>query len=250
MKKVIILLLLIITSCNQGEKTGTKKIFLEPFRDQLSYDWQLIAIKNNLSKDSILSNDIQFINDSILKGKFKLDISKYEAEYIKKKCLPFKLSKKMLSELYNEDFNNLGDINGDKKDDFVFVLHGLNYCEETDSYYFTDNNIPRILTDSNCCHTSSIINIGDIDEDGKCEIAQYYSSCVSRYKAITIYSLKNNQWKEIKTFSFVLNNKYLIPRDFKKLFKKTSKNNLEYYEINDIDLYDKMIASWEKTTIE
>ncbi|OUL62153.1 hypothetical protein [Flavobacterium sp. AJR] len=248
-KLLLIIIILSITSCKNGvEKTGTKKAFLEP--NQISYDWQLFAAKNGTSKDSVLSNDIQFINDSILKGKFKLDISKYEAESKIKECLPFRLKKKMFDEYYNEGFNNLGDLNGDKKEDYVFVLHALNYCEEGDSYYFTDNSIPRILTDSNCCHPSSIINIGDIDEDGKSEIAEYYSSCASRYKAITIYSLKDSEWKEIKSFSFVLNDKYFIDKDFKKLFRKTSKNNLEYYEIKDVNIEGKLIASWEKIKIQ
>lgn len=246
------MLLFCIASCkNESKKSfsGSKKVFLEPV-NQLSYEWQLAAIQFGTSKDSVLSNDVQFINDSILKGKFKLDISKYETENKKKECYPIRVHRKLFDEFYNEGFNNLGDLNGDKKDDSVFVLHGLSYCESGDSYYFTDNNIPRILTDSNCCHPSSILNIGDIDEDGQYEIAEYYSSCASRYKAITIYSLKNNKWKEIKTISFVLNDEYFIYRDFKKLFRKISKNNLEYYEINDIDMNGKIVASWEKIRIE
>jgi hypothetical protein len=249
MKNVLFLILLFsIISCQK--RTEAKKVFSKPHTPvKLSVDQQLKSIKKATSKDSVLSNDIEFINDSVLKGKFKLNISKYELEAKKKKCYPIRLQRKMFDEFYNEGLNNLGDLNGDKKDDSVFVLHALNYCEEGDSYYFTDNSIPRITTDSNCCHPSSIINIGDIDEDGKSEIAQYYSSCASRYKAITIYSLKNNVWKEIKSFSFVLNDKYFIDRDFKKLFKKTSKNNLEYYEIKDIDAKGKIIASWGKIKI-
>jgi hypothetical protein len=252
MKKLIILIVsLSFFSCkNNAEKTGTKKVFLEPINNVFEYELTLAAIKKKIPKDFVLSNDIKFINDSILKGKFKLDISKYEIEGKLKECYPIRIPKSTFKEFYNEGSNNLGDLNGDKKDDFVFVLHSLNHCEEGDSYYFTDNNIPRILTDSNCCHPGSIFNIGDIDEDGNCEIAEYYSSCASRYKSITIYSLKNNRWKEIKTISFVLNDKYIIPQDFKKLFKKTSKNNLEYYEINDIDIHDRIIASWGKIKIQ
>ena len=251
-----LIICLLIVSCernieerNTVEGTGINKLFLEPI-NQLSYEWQLVAIKNGTSKDSVLSNDIQFINDSILKGKFKLEISKYEIETRKKECYPIRLQKKMLDEFYNEGFNNLGDLNGDKKADSVFVLHALNYCEEGDSYYFTDNSIPRILTESNCCHPYSILNIGDIDEDGKSEIAEYYSSCASRYKGITIYSLKESTWKEIKSFSFVLNDKYFIEKDFKKLFRKISKNHLEYYEISDIDMNGKLVAEWKKIQIE
>ncbi|CAD0001114.1 hypothetical protein FLACHUCJ7_00378 [Flavobacterium chungangense] len=251
----VFIICLVIVSCERKieerhieQKTGTKKVFLEPI-NQLSYEWQLAAIKYGTSKDSILSNDIQFINYSILGRKFKLDISKYEAESRKKGCYPLRLQKKMFNEFYIEGFNNLGDLNGDNKADSVFVLHALNHCEEGDSYYFTDNSIPRILTDSNCCHPYSILNIGDIDEDGKSEIAEYYSSCASRYKAITIYSLKESGWKEIKSFSFVLNDKYFIDKDFKKLFRKTSKNHLEYYEISDINMEGDLVAEWKKIKI-
>jgi len=250
MKRFFVLIIaLIFVSCKSDTQTnGTKKV-LET-TNQVPYQWQLEVIKRVISKDSVLSNDIQFINDSILKGKFKLDISKYEVESTKKECYPIRLQKKMFDEFYNEGFNDLGDLNGNKKADSVFVLHALNHCEEGDSYYFTDNSIPRIITDSNCCHPYNILNLGDIDEDGKSEIAEYYSSCASRYKAITIYSLKNNMWKEIKSFSFVLNDKYSIEMDFKKLFKKTSKNHLQYYEISDINLDGEIIASWKKIRIE
>lgn len=217
--------------------------------ENFSYEEELNKRKENTTKDSVLSNDIQFINDSILKGKFKLDISKYSDESSKNKCYPIRLNKNIFNEFYNEGFEYIGDLNGDGKEDYVFVLPALNYCEEGDSYYFTNNNIPRILTDSNCCHPNNIINIGDIDEDGNMEIAEYYSSCASRYKAITIYSLKNSKWNEIKSFSFVLNDKYSIEKDFKKLFRKTSKNQLEYYEINDVDIKNELVASWKKIKI-
>ena len=250
-KQIILILLFSFLSCKKEiNKDESKKINIKSSDRKLSFDKQLKAIKNGTSKDSVLSNDIQFINDSILKGKFHLDISKYEIEAKNKDCFPIRLHRKLFNEFYNEGFNNLGDINGDKKDDYVFVLHALNYCEEGDSYYFSDNNISRILTDSNCCHPGNILNIGDIDEDGNSEIAEYYSSCASRYKSISIYSLKNNKWNLIKSFSFVLNDKYYIPQDFKKIFRKTSKNHLEYYEINDISLEGKIIASWEKVKIE
>jgi hypothetical protein len=253
MKKMILILVLFnLISCKKEiEKTEAKETITKSDSwKNLSFDQKLKALKDGTSKDSILSNDIQFINDSILKGKFKLDISKYEAESKIKGCLPERLQRKMFDQNYSQKFKSVGDLNGDGKDDSVFILPGLTFCEEGESYYFTDNSIPRILTDSNCCHPPNILNIGDIDEDGKSEIAEYYSSCASRYKAITIYSLKNSKWKEIKSFSFVLNDKYFIEKDFKKLFRKTSKNHLEYYEIKDVNIEGKLIASWKKIKIQ
>ena len=181
--KTTTLLLLLITSvfsCNQKKTDSiTKKTFEEEAKEfsKLLYQEQIIAIKNTTSKDFVLSNDIDFINDSILKGKFKLNISKYELENESYDCYPIRVSKKEIKEFYNENFENLGDLNNDKKDDYAFYLHSLNYCEEGDSYYFSDNNIPRIENESNCCHSKSLFSIGDIDEDGGNQIAQYYSSC-------------------------------------------------------------------------
>lgn len=189
------------------------------------------------------------MNDSILKGKFKLDISKYELDNPKNNCYPIKLSKKTIHEFYNQGFNQLGDLNGDKKIDSVFVLHSLSYCENGDSYYFTDNTVPRIQTESNCCHPESIFSIGDIDEDGGNEIGQYYSSCASAFKSINIWTLKNNKWKQIATFAFFYNNgKYEAFKDFHKLYKKTAKGKFKFLEISDMRANGEAVMEW-KTVI-
>ncbi|MCX8533212.1 hypothetical protein [Chryseobacterium luquanense] len=206
-------------------------------------------IKISTFQDSIFSNDTQYINDSILKGKFKLDISKYELFNPKNNCYPIKLSKKTVHEFYNQGFNQLGDLNGDKKIDSVFVLHALSYCENGDSYYFTDNTIPRMQTESNCCHPESIFSIGDIDEDGGNEIGQYYSSCASAFKSINIWTLKNNKWKQIATFTFFFNNgKYEAFKDFHKLYKKTAKGKFKFLEISDMRANGEAVMEW-KTVI-
>ena len=233
MKKIIFsLIILLVFSC---QKKNTKKQSID-----------LIKIDRELtSKDSIFSNDINFINDSILKSKFKLDISKYEILNKKNSCFPERISKKVIKEFYNEDFENLGDLNNDKKEDYVFYLPYLNSCEKGDSYYFTDNSIPRIETESNCCHSKSIFSIGDIDEDGGNEIAQYYSSCASSFKRIYIWTLKNNKWKNVADFTFKLNDEYKIFEDFHKLHKKTAKGKFKFLEIYDINSEGKLLKKWK-----
>jgi hypothetical protein len=149
-----------------------------------------------------------------------------------------------------EGFNNVGDGNNDGKDDFVFVLHPLNKCEEGQSYYFSNSAIPRIETDSYCCHPKSVFSIGDIDEDGKNELGQYYSSCASRYKGMTIWSLKGGKWKEITSFSYVLNDKYRLFVDFQKLFKKVAKGKLSYLEISDVDVKGRLVTKWKAITVK
>ena len=151
-------------------------------------------------EDSVLANDAEFISQKLLKEKYPFDLTQYDT--IKRGyCRPDKLDKQQLIESF-EGFNNVGDLDKDGKDDYVFVLHPINRCEEGQSYYFSNPKIPRIETDSYCCHPKSLFSIGDIDEDGSNELGEFYSSCASRYKAITIWSLKSGKWKEIKSFSY------------------------------------------------
>ncbi|SNR92775.1 hypothetical protein [Flavobacterium sp. ov086] len=258
MKKLVFLLLFLsVLSCKKESKeTGieikqehkTQKINIW---ESMSFEEQVKSIKDNTTKDSITSNDISYINDSILKGKFKLDISKYQHEDKKNKCYPIRFSKKIISEFYSDGFKNLGDLNGDKKEDSVFVLQNLNSCEEGDSYYFTDNDIPRIQTESYCCHPESIFSIGDIDEDGGNEIAEYYSSCTSNFKSFRIWTLKDNKWKFIEQFGFFYNNgKYEVFKDFDKLYKKISKNKFKFLEISDMRGNGEMVKEWRTVTME
>jgi len=246
--------IVLFVSCQEGKndtdsKIAEGKIIKDSF-ESISYDEQLKMIKENTPENHILSNDIHFINDSILKGKFELDILKYELESAKKKCYPIRIEKKIFDEFYNEGFENLGDLNGDKKNDSVFVLHALNYCENGDSYYFTDNKIPRILTESNCCHPKSIFSIGDIDEDGGNEIAEYYSSCSSRYKKINIWTLKENKWELVASCAYTLNDNYKPFEDFEKLFKKISKNKFKFLEISDINVKGELVKEWITVTMK
>ena len=161
----LLMILLSFLACkNEVKKAENSKeyktdISQKTFSEELSYDEVIAELKANKPKNSILSNDIQFINDSILNGKFNLDISRYEIKNKKKECFPIVIEKEEFFEYSLEsnrttkkEFNLLGDINADGKDDFVFILPGLGWCEEGQSYYFTDNKIPRIQTESNCCH--------------------------------------------------------------------------------------------------
>ncbi|WP_298121122.1 hypothetical protein [Flavobacterium sp.] len=256
MKKILLLLIIIpLFSCNREKadiKTETKKTIEKKTKvlSELSYQEQINIIKNSTSKDSVLSNDINFINDTLLKGKFKLSISKYEVDNEKNNCYPIRISKKVINEFYNEELENLGDLNNDKKDDFAFYLHSLNYCEQGDSYYFTDNNIPRIETESTCCHSKSLFSIGDIDEDGGNEIGQFYSSCTSQYKSIFIWTLKKGKWVNVARFSHVLNDEYKIPDNFNKLYKKISKGKFKFLEISDINAKGELQKEWKTIVIK
>jgi hypothetical protein len=212
----------------------------------------------NKSADSILSNDIKYINDSILKGRFKLDISRYELENKKKNCYPFALKKEEFYEypiegdlILEKQIKNIGDINADGIEDSVFILPSLGWCEEGQSYYFTDNNIPRIQTSSVCCHVESIFSIRDIDEDGGIEIAEYFSSCASNFKNITIRTLKNKHWKEVASFTYYISNgKYEAFKDFDKLYKKVAKKKFKFLEISDRRANGEVVMEWKTITMK
>ncbi len=259
----LLMILLSFLACeNEVKKAENNKeyktdISQKTFTEKLSYDEQIEELKANKPKNSILSNDIQFINDSILTGKFKLDISRYEIENKKKECFPIIIEKEEFYEYSLEskrttkkEFKLLGDINADGKDDFVFILPGLGLCEEGQSYYFTDNKIPRIQTESNCCHIESVFSIGDIDEDGGIEIAEYYSSCASSFKSINIWTLKNSKWKLVSDFTFKINNEYKAFDDFNKLHKKISKGKFKFLEIYDINGKGELLKEWKTVTMK
>ncbi|HAO05715.1 MAG TPA: hypothetical protein DCQ50_01765 [Chryseobacterium sp.] len=253
MRNIIFLIILLgwFACTNKKENNGKIKA-KENFQKTLSFEDKIENFKINKSGDSILSNDIQYINDSILKRKFKLDISQYNSKDIQKKCLPNIILKNSFYESpvegdvsFTKNFKNLGDLDGDKKNDSVFILPSLNLCEEGQSYYFTNNKIPRIKTESNCCHTESIFSIGDIDEDGGNEIAEYYSSCASNFKSIRIWTLKNSQWKSVGVFTFYYNNgKFKAFEDFHKLYKKISKNKFQFLEISDKKGDGSLVMKW------
>lgn len=125
---------------------------------------------------------------------------------------------------------NIGDINSNRINDTVFILPPFNYCDDGYSYSFFDTSLPRLYTDSYCCNPDNLFSIGDIDEDGVSEICIFYSSCVSRFKALIAYSLKNNKWKEIGACTFDIG--FMKPAKEQRV-RKTGKGKFEMLEIVD-----------------
>jgi hypothetical protein len=142
-----------------------------------------------------------------------------------------------------DDFEGLcyiGDINHNNIKDSVFVLHPLSFCQfpgeqsnDGQAYYFLDTTLPRLQTESYCCHPSSLFVAGDIDEDGVQEIGQYYSSCVSHYKSLYVYTLKQHRWKEA---GHVVYDLFYADstKPYSSYVRKTSKNQFEMLEVTDL----------------
>jgi hypothetical protein len=202
------------------------------------------TISPNLHDDALLppnivnSNNYNFFADSLLHGHRDI-LEYYFKKYLPDSCQHFHSEKKELINNF-EGLVYLGDINHNHTKDSVFVLEPISYCKfegeedfEGDAYYFTDTTLPRLQTSSVCCHPNNIFNAGDIDEDGISEIGQFFSSCASHYKSLRIYSLKNNQWKEIGHSVFDLH--YMdIEKPFSFWVRKTAKNKFEMLQITDL----------------
>lgn len=235
---LISIMILILTSCGEREE-GIVSNGGSEF-SKLSYGEQINQIRKSTSLDSVLSFDQEFINKEILDGKYKVELGKY----LKEDCYPIRLNKENQIRGF-EGFQNIGDIDNDEKDDFVFVLNPLSYCEDGQSYYFSNPRIERIYTESNCCHPNSIFSLGDIDEDGRNEIGQYYSSCASRYKRINIWTNKGDEWSLVGKVAFTINDEYEIFEDFNKLYKKKSKGVLQFLEISDIKATGELVKEWK-----
>ena len=138
--------------------------------------------------------------------------------------------KKRLKEDF-EGFKPLSDINGDGKNDTLFIVPPFSMCDyDGRSYYFTDTSLPRLYTDTFCNWLKYFFVLPDIDEDGIKEIGFYYSSCASRYKSLCVYSLKNDKWDEIALAGFDIGTKDPEKIKFEDLVKKTGKNKFKVCE--------------------
>lgn len=183
-----------------------------------------LKAKNDSLKRSLKQN-IQYFGESLLGGK-RMIIQNYIDKYQTDSCGIITYADSVLKSRF-EGIKNIGDINGDNKLDTIFVIQPFNYCDDGQSYCFFDSSLPRLHTDSYCCHPDNFFSISDIDEDGIQEVGIYYSTCVSRYKYLKIYSLKNRQWEQIATSVFDIQTQDPTKVSFKQLIKKTAKNEFK-----------------------
>ncbi|POY37974.1 hypothetical protein C3K47_05470 [Solitalea longa] len=226
MNKYISLLVLLTTflcSCNEGanNKREDKSDSLKSNELTIKTDSLKIELEKNLV----------FFADTLLHGKRDL-IKNYVIRYQPDTCGIIVYPDTLLKSEF-EGIKGLVDINGNKIIDSVFVIPPFNYCDEGESYCFFDKSLPRLFTDSYCCQPDNLFVVDDIDEDGIKEIGIFYSTCVSRYKSLRIYSLKNNSWNEIGTSTFDIQTQDPTTIQFEKLVKKTSKNKFTICEFND-----------------
>jgi hypothetical protein len=231
--RAIILLLiscLLVASC---DKQGEVPQQVQPAR----------SIDSTLSNETVEKHDtdLNHIEDSLLNG--HAGIARfYLARYHVDSCeiLPQSDSVWIKS---MRDFHRMRDINGNHRSyDSVFVLPPLSFCEEGSSYYFLDTTLPRLHTDSECCQPQNMFEVGDIDEDHVREIGLYYSSCTSRYKTLFIYSLNNEEWKEVG--GCIIDILYAYNPDHRRYVRKTGRGSFEMLETYDPNKMD--VKRWVK----
>lgn len=182
-------------------------------------------MSHNDSLARLLDANKQYLSDSLLKTDLGI-IDHYFARYQPDTCVALVYTNAKLRSGFSGTKVITGLSKG-KEADTVFVMPPFNYCDDGDAYCFFDKTLPRLLTDSYCCHPDNLFVCADIDEDGIREIGIFHSSCVSRYKSLLIYSLKNGEWKEIGASAFDIYTQDPGKVQFESLIKKVAKGKFK-----------------------
>ncbi|WP_267405396.1 MULTISPECIES: VCBS repeat-containing protein [unclassified Chryseobacterium] len=92
-----------------------------------------------------------------------------------------------------------GDFNGDGKKEFAYVkVSDCNddcdgVCETT--IYFSDKSIPSFKISP--ANSGTLYTVGDLNNDGKDEIAFYPGWCTSCWHPLYVYTYKKNAWEPL-----------------------------------------------------
>lgn len=229
---IILTLLTLTFSCKFKDKTNVVETKAKDDRKIYKSD----------SLTSILNSNKQFFKDSLLKDNPGI-IDYYFLIYQSDTCGILIHKNSDLKEEF-EGIKFITGIRTKNQKDTVFVMPTFNYCDDGESYYFFDKTLPRLNTDSYCCHPDNFFVTSDIDEDGINEIGIFYSSCVSRYKSLRIYSLKQNSWKEIATSTFDIMTKDPTTVRYSDLVRKIQRNKFKLCNFNEGQII------WETITMK
>jgi hypothetical protein len=223
---ILCLALLLLTCCKEGPAATS-------VQDKGAGTEQPTAMRFAAKEEQVSALDLTFFSDSILHGQ-KPVLGYYFTKYGSRNCEALYYMKNQIK----ADFEGLYKVGVIRKgrSASVFVLNPLTRCEPDSSgqaYYFTDTTLPRLLTESDCCHPNNIFAVGDIDEDGISEIGQYYSGCASRYKLLRVYSLRKNEWHEVGSCVYDL--AYAnADKPYNSFVRKRRRNKFEMLEITDL----------------
>ncbi len=236
---ITILFILTFASCGHIEQNNS--VLQKNIPDTL----QQINIDTSNHKNEVRSNDLNYYSDSVFHGIRKI-LSFYFKKYSSDTCFLWNNKMNYTDSFGVNEFNKIRQLGivHNNIETSVFVLDKLSWCshyqklyneeyEDGQAYYFTDTTLPRLQSDSYCCHPSNIFIIGDIDDDGVAEIGQYFSSCASHYKSIIVWTLKNNSWNKVGHSIF--DQHYMkYDKPFSSYVRKLSKGKFEMYEKTDL----------------
>lgn len=195
-----------------------------------------VGLENMLSnerfQDSLqkgLVNNLDYINRNLLKVSPRLLLDQVK-KYIPDSCLIQLYPDSALDDELLQP-KMVGDIKHKGTNTQVFTLPSFSYCDDGRSYYFTDTSLPRLYLDTYCSVPADMFNIGDIDEDGIDEICVYHTTCVSRFKSLRAFSLKQNKWSKIGQVTFDIKFKQPVKE---RRVRKLSQGSFEMLEIMDM----------------
>jgi len=200
-------------------------------------------IHKNINTDSLknaLKQNLHFFTKYLLHGHNAV-IRHYMQKYQRDSCLIITYKNSSLKAGF-EGVKTIKSIRVNEKADTIFVMPPFNVCDDGDSYCFYNSALPRLYTDSYCCHPANFFVLPDIDEDGIREIGIYYSSCASRFKALVIYSLKGGRWKEIASSTFDTFMRDPEKTQFSTLVRKISKGKFKICDFADGETQWKTVA--------
>ncbi|SFQ17585.1 hypothetical protein [Flavobacterium akiainvivens] len=220
---ILLAIVCLLFSCKKEHQVTAEKA--------LPVDKEAALSKTLESQKGGQEADIIYVADSLLKVDKSILVA-YQEKYRADTCGYAVYGKEKLKKEF-AGIKEIGDVNGDGRKDTVFLANPFNYCEQGLSYYFFDASIPRIYTDTYCVGVERFFTVPDIDEDGANEVAFYASSCASRYKWISVYSLQNGEWTEIASVLFDILTQDPEKTNFESLVKKTGKGTFKVCEFSE-----------------
>lgn len=227
MRSLYFFVLLLPLSCQQQKSAGPVKpaTLANPAPPTVNLD------SINPARDTL----IRWLSDRLFKGD-TARLGYYVRQRVSDSCdaESWELASISRMEESFEGIKSLGDINNNGIPDTLFILPSFRWCEDGDSYCFSDTSLPRLFMDgSRCLHLKNVFVLPDIDEDGVKELGTYYSSCASSYKALLAWRLHAKKWEEIGHSAFHILTQDPDKVEFSSLVKKISRNRFRMKNFYD-----------------
>lgn len=221
--------MLFFISCAQNQ-VRKSPLQLESKKDCLNNKKsnRLESLKSRDSTLHKLQENLKYISQFLIHKKESY-LRIYLKEYLKdSNCLKCYSSREINREW--QGIKGLGYLHHGPTKDSVIIISEINSCLGEGIYAFTNPSLPFLTNGSDCLLLENIFSVGDMDEDGIDELGVYESSCVSRFKSLAVYSLKNRHWKEVGRCAFDI---YQEWPDKRNRIRKLKKGEFQMLEVLD-----------------